>query len=97
MSASSTPDSRGVPGAAGWGGGTPPDPRRWWILVVIAIAQLMIVLDYTVAFWWTAGIFAAGAIICGALMRSGPLARPAQPDQPGTAAWDAPAAGAPRG
>ncbi len=50
---------------------------------------------YTVAFWWTAGIFAAGAIICGALTRSGPLARPAQPDQPGTAAWDAPAAGGP--
>ncbi len=48
MSASSTPDSRGVPGAAGWGGGTPPDPRRWWILVVIAIAQLMIVLDATI-------------------------------------------------
>jgi hypothetical protein len=25
-----------------------PDPRRWWILVVIAVAQLMIVLDATI-------------------------------------------------
>src|SRR5713101_1313441 len=29
---------------------------------------------YTTAFWWTAGIFAGGAVICGALIRSGPLA-----------------------
>jgi EmrB/QacA subfamily drug resistance transporter len=25
-----------------------PDPRRWWILVIVAIAQLMVVLDLTV-------------------------------------------------
>ncbi len=25
-----------------------PDPRRWWSLVVIALSQLMIVLDITV-------------------------------------------------
>ena len=49
---------------------------------------------YTVAFWWTAGIFAAGAVICGALLRSGPLARQARPVQPSAAA---PAAGAPAG
>ena len=40
---------------------------------------------YTTAFWWTAGIFASGAIICGALMRRGPLtqqaAAPASPRQ----------------
>jgi EmrB/QacA subfamily drug resistance transporter len=30
---------------------------------------------YTTAFWWTAGIFAGGAIVCGALFRRGPLAR----------------------
>ena len=30
--------------------------------------------DITV-FWWCAGIFAAGAIICGALLRPGPLTR----------------------
>jgi hypothetical protein len=34
---------------------------------------------YTTAFWWTAGIFAAGAVICGALVRSGPLAQPGTP------------------
>jgi EmrB/QacA subfamily drug resistance transporter len=48
---------------------------------------------YTVAFWVTAGIYAGGAIICGALMRSGPLARAAQP----AATAGAPAAGAPTG
>ena len=50
---------------------------------------------YTVAFWWTAGIFAAGAVICGALMRSGPLARPAQPAA--GAAQDSPVAYTPGG
>jgi len=49
-----------------------------------------------VAFWWTAAIFAAGAVICGALLRSGPLTRQAQPAQPGAPAG-APAAGAPAG
>jgi len=34
---------------------------------------------YTTAFWWTAGIFAGGAVICGALVRSGPLAQPGTP------------------
>jgi EmrB/QacA subfamily drug resistance transporter len=48
---------------------------------------------YTVAFWWTAGIFAAGAVICGALMRSGPLARPAGPAD--GAAQNTPAASIP--
>ena len=51
---------------------------------------------YTVAFWWTAAIFAAGAVICGALLRSGPLTRQAQPVQPGAPAG-APAASAPAG
>jgi EmrB/QacA subfamily drug resistance transporter len=32
---------------------------------------------YDTAFWWTAGIFAAGAIIGGTLLRPGPLARQA--------------------
>ena len=50
---------------------------------------------YTVAFWWTAGIFAAGAVICGALMRSGPLARPAGPAD--GAAQNTPAASIPGG
>jgi len=33
---------------------------------------------YTTAFWWTAGIFAAGAIVCGSLLRWGPLSRQAE-------------------
>ena len=61
---------------------------------LIALAQ---VHGYTVAFWWTAGIYAAGAVICGALMRSGPLPRPASPAQSGAEAWTAPSAAAPSG
>lgn len=38
---------------------------------------------YTTAFWWTSGIFLAGALICGGLMRSGPLSRWAQAGQAG--------------
>jgi EmrB/QacA subfamily drug resistance transporter len=38
-----------------------------------ALVQLSLVHGYTVAFWWCAGIFAAAAIVCGALMRRGPL------------------------
>ena len=38
---------------------------------------------YTTAFWWTAAIFAAGGIVCGALYRWGPLARQAPASQPG--------------
>jgi hypothetical protein len=44
---------------------------------------------YTTAFWWAAGIFALGALVCGSLMRSGarpelghgpaPKAEPARP------------------
>ncbi len=52
---------------------------------------------YTVAFWWTAGIFAAGAIICGALLRSGPLARTAPAAGADAATWDTSAASASRG
>jgi EmrB/QacA subfamily drug resistance transporter len=38
-----------------------------------------LVHGYTTAFWWTAGIFACGAVICGALLRSGPLAQAGTP------------------
>jgi EmrB/QacA subfamily drug resistance transporter len=58
---------------------------------------LAAVHGYTVTFWWTAAIFAAGAVICGTLMRSGPLPRPAQPAQPAAATWQAPSASAPQG
>jgi len=39
------------------------------------LARLAAVHGYTTVFWWCGGIFAAGAVICGALMRRGPLNR----------------------
>jgi EmrB/QacA subfamily drug resistance transporter len=39
-------------------------------------AQLATLHGTTVVFWWCAGIFAAGAILCGALLRTGPLVPP---------------------
>jgi EmrB/QacA subfamily drug resistance transporter len=42
---------------------------------------LGLIHGYTTALWWTAAIFVAGAVICGSLMRWGPLTR-----------WQAPAA-----
>ena len=38
-----------------------------------ALTGLALVHGYDTAFWWTAGIFAAGAVIAGALLRRGPL------------------------
>jgi EmrB/QacA subfamily drug resistance transporter len=40
------------------------------------LVHLALVHSYTTVFWWCAGIFAAGAVICGALLRRGPLTRP---------------------
>ena len=40
------------------------------------LAELAAIHGYTAVFWWCAGIFAAGAVICGALLRPGPLTRP---------------------
>jgi EmrB/QacA subfamily drug resistance transporter len=37
------------------------------------LAHLAALHGYTTVFWWCAGIFAAGAVICGALLRRGPL------------------------
>jgi hypothetical protein len=37
------------------------------------VAGLALAHGYDAAFWWTAGIFAVGAIIGGALLRPGPL------------------------
>jgi hypothetical protein len=37
-----------------------------------------VVHGYTTAFWWTAGIFAVGGVVCGSLLRRGPLAGQAQ-------------------
>jgi hypothetical protein len=43
-----------------------------------ALTGQALVHGYTTAFWCTTGIFAGGAVICGALIRSG------LPAQPGT-------------
>jgi EmrB/QacA subfamily drug resistance transporter len=43
-----------------------------------ALAAAAAVHGYTTGFWWTAGFFAGGAVVCGALFRRGPLARQAQ-------------------
>ena len=43
-----------------------------------AVQAAAAVHGYTTAFWWTAGIFAAGAIVCGTLLRRGPLVRQAE-------------------
>jgi EmrB/QacA subfamily drug resistance transporter len=46
------------------------------------LVHLALIHGYTTVFWWCAGIFAAGAVICGALLRPGPLPRPKRvPDQ----------------
>ncbi|GAA0270436.1 MFS transporter [Actinomadura nitritigenes] len=41
------------------------------------LLQLAAIHGYTTVFWWCAGIFATGAVLCGALLRPGPLLRPA--------------------
>jgi MFS family permease len=38
-----------------------------------ALTALALAHGYDTAFWWTAGIFAFGAVIAGALLRRGPL------------------------
>jgi EmrB/QacA subfamily drug resistance transporter len=43
------------------------------------LVTLSLVHGYTTGFWWSAGIFAAGAIICGTLLRRGPLTRGGAP------------------
>ena len=48
-----------------------------------ALAAAAAVHGYTTGFWWTAGFFAGGAIVCGSLFRRGPLARQAQGVTPG--------------
>src|SRR5580658_2529824 len=47
-----------------------------------ALTGLALSHGYDTAFWWTAGLFAAGAVVGGALLRRGPLAQRA-PTPPG--------------
>jgi len=44
-----------------------------------ALTGLALAHGYDTAFWWIAGIFACGAVICGALLRNGPLTRTGTP------------------
>ena len=45
--------------------------------------------SYHLIFWWVAGIWAAGALICGTLLRFGPLARVDESATPSAADWQA--------
>ena len=44
-----------------------------------ALTGLALAHGYDTAFWWTAGIFASGAVIGGALLRPGPLVQTGTP------------------
>jgi EmrB/QacA subfamily drug resistance transporter len=44
-----------------------------------ALASLALAHGYDTAFWWTAGIFAVGAVVGGTLLRPGPLTAPRKP------------------
>jgi hypothetical protein len=46
--------------------------------VVGSVTATATVHGYIVAFWWVAGIFLFGAVVCGTLMRRGPLQGRAQ-------------------
>jgi EmrB/QacA subfamily drug resistance transporter len=51
-----------------------------------ALNGLALAHGYDTAFWWTAGIFAAGAVISGALFRNGPLGPAGASSREGTTA-----------
>jgi MFS family permease len=54
--------------------------------LIQAVTASALVHGYVTAFWWCAGIFAMGAIVCGTLMRRGPLQAAAHaPAAPATA------------
>jgi EmrB/QacA subfamily drug resistance transporter len=40
------------------------------------LAQLAAIHGYTTVFWWCVAIFMVGALVCGALLRRGPLTEP---------------------
>jgi EmrB/QacA subfamily drug resistance transporter len=51
-----------------------------------ALSALALAHGYDTVFWWVAGILAGGAVICGGLLRSGPLTPASVPGQAGDAA-----------
>ena len=60
------------------------------------LAGLALVHGYDTAFWWSAAIFAAGAVIAGLLLRRGPLTHHDGPQEPGTGRASVPEAHAVR-
>jgi EmrB/QacA subfamily drug resistance transporter len=54
--------------------------------VIQSVTASALVHGYVTAFWWVAGIFLLGAIVCGTLMRRGPLQAPAHAPAPAAAA-----------
>ncbi len=46
------------------------------------LRALALVHGYTTAFWWSAAIFAFGAVVAAVLFRWGPLTRQGAPSQP---------------
>ena len=59
-------------------------------------AALAEVHGYTTAFWWATGILAVGAVVCGTLLRGGPLDRADKPGElsvPAEQSVGSPAAG----
>jgi EmrB/QacA subfamily drug resistance transporter len=60
-----------------------------------ALRGLALVHGYTTAFWWSAGIFAFGAVVAGSLFRWGPLTRQGPPRQPGAVPEDSQQVAAP--
>jgi EmrB/QacA subfamily drug resistance transporter len=59
-----------------------PAAARPSAAAVAAIEAAAAVHGYTTAFWWTAAIFAGGGVVCGSILRWGPLTRQAEPGQP---------------
>ena len=49
-----------------------------------SLAEMSLVHGYTTGFWVAAAIFAAGAVICGTLLRAGPLRVPVPAAIPAT-------------
>ena len=49
------------------------------------LLHLAAVHGYTTVFWWCSAIFAAGAVVCGTLLRPGPLTRRADTPAPESA------------
>jgi EmrB/QacA subfamily drug resistance transporter len=60
-----------------------------------ALTGLALAHGYDTAFWWTAGIFAGGAVIGGALLRPGPLGQRGTPSRAHDGVPAAPAKAAP--